>query len=48
MASILCNNIMPLIVGEEEQPGLKHLFKSNPHFTYDNYFSGDLIINYLG
>ena len=47
-ARIVCENITPLIVGEEQQPGAKQIFKSNSRFTYDNYFSGNSIINYLG
>ena len=27
---------------------MKQIFKSKFHFTYDNYLSGDSIINYLG
>ena len=47
-ARMLCENITLLIVGEEQQPGVNQIFKSKPHFTFDNYFSGDLIMNYLG
>ena len=47
-ARMLCENITLLIVGEEQQPGVNQIFKSNPHFTFDIYFSGDLIMNYLG
>ena len=44
---MLFEKITPLIVGEEQKPGAKQIFISKPHFTYDNYFSGDFIINYL-
>ena len=32
---MLCEKIMPLILGEGQQPGVKQIFKSNTHFTYD-------------
>ena len=44
---ILCEKIMPLIVGQEQPPGLNRLCKSKPHFTYDNYLSGDSIMDLL-
>ena len=44
---MLCENITPLIVGEDQQPGVKQIFKSKPRFAYDKYFSGDSIMNYL-
>ena len=44
-ARMLHEKITLLIVGEEQQPGAKQIFKSNPYFTYDNYFSGDTIMN---
>ena len=45
---MLCEKIMPLIVGEEHETGVYLIFNLKPHFTYDKYFSGDSIMNYLG
>ena len=45
---MLCEKIKPIFIGEEQKPTKKKIFKSNPHFTNDNYFSGDSIMNYLG
>ena len=45
---MFCEKITPLTVGEDQKPGAKQIFKLKPHFTYYNYFSGDLIMNYLG
>ena len=36
------------IEGEPEVPGMRQIFKENPHTTWDNFFTGDQIFNWLG
>ena len=38
--------IKPMIVGSESTA--KKIFKEKPHSTWDNYFSGDQIMEWLG
>ena len=40
--------ITPRIEGEPEVPGMRQIFKERPHITWDNSFSGDQILNWLG
>ena len=44
---MLCERITQKKLGEEQQPGVKHIFNLKPHFTYHDYFSRDSIMNYL-
>ena len=40
--------IKPMCDTEPEVAGIKQIFPSYPHFTWDNYFSGDHIMDWLG
>ena len=40
--------ITPRIEGEPEVAGIRQIFKERPHTTWDNFFSGDQIFNWLG
>ena len=40
--------IKPMVDLEHEVPGIKQTFATYPHFTWDNYFSGDHIMDWLG
>jgi hypothetical protein len=40
--------IKPMCNPEPEVTGIKQIFPSYPHFTWDNYFSGDEIMNWFG
>jgi hypothetical protein len=40
--------ITPRIEGETEVRGMRQIFKERPHTTWDNFFSGDQIFNWLG
>jgi hypothetical protein len=40
--------ITPRIKGEAEIAGLRQIFMERPHSTWDNFFSGDQIFNWLG
>jgi hypothetical protein len=40
--------IMPMTDGFPDQPGVKKIFKETPHITWDNFFSGDHVMEWLG
>jgi hypothetical protein len=40
--------ITPRIQGQTEVEGIRQIFKEFPHSTWDNFFSGDQIFNWLG
>jgi hypothetical protein len=44
----LMETIVPRIKGEREVPGIRQIFTARPHSTWDNYFSGDQIFDWLG
>jgi hypothetical protein len=46
---LLMEQLQNLVVGSREEPnGLRKKFGENPHTKWDNYFSGDLIMDWLG
>jgi hypothetical protein len=47
-AARIATMIKPMVVGQEQVAGVPQLFKSHPHFTWDNHFSGDTIMEWLG
>ena len=44
----LMETIMPRIKGQTEVPGIRQIFSVRPHSTWDNFFSGDQIFDWLG
>ena len=40
--------IKPMVEKEPQVQGVKKLFQDYPHFTWDNHFSGDQIMDWLG
>jgi hypothetical protein len=42
--------VYPLIIGNKQDPEDKRrqIFEEPPHLTMDNFFSGDMVTNYLG
>ena len=42
------NHIAHLVVGNDPKESKQQIFAEKPHSTWDNYFSGDQILNWLG
>ena len=40
--------LMPMVVGAEDKPNCRQIFPEKPHSTWDNYFSGDDVMDYIG
>jgi hypothetical protein len=40
--------LQPMVVGEKAITGIRQIFSEKPHSTWDNYFSGDDIMDFLG
>ena len=40
--------ILPMVVGQVEVPGTRQIFQEKPHSTWDNYFSGCKIFDWMG
>jgi len=40
--------LFPRVEGEPAGPSVKKIFKEKFHSTWDNYFSGDVIMDWLG
>ena len=47
-AKILLESLMPMIEGFDGRNGIDKIFSVPPHSTWDNYFSGDDIMNWMG
>ena len=45
---LLTENIIPQVRGETAASELRQIYVQKPHCTWDNYFSGDVIMNHLG
>jgi hypothetical protein len=45
---MMMEKILPMVQGEENPEKLKQIFRVRPHTTWDNYFSGCKILNWLG
>ena len=45
---MMTEKILPMVQGEENANNLKQIFRVRPHTTWDNYFSGCKILNWLG
>ena len=40
--------LQPMVIGEVQKPHTRQIFREKPHSTWDNYFSGDEVLDYLG
>jgi hypothetical protein len=40
--------ITPMVVGEETSGGQRQIYRRKPHGTWDNFFSGEVIMKWLG
>ena len=45
---LIMEKITPMVQGEESVPGVKKIYPTKPHSTWDNYFSGDGIMGWMG
>ena len=44
----IVEQLLPHVEGEPADPSVKKIFKEKFHSTWDNYFSGDVIMDWLG
>ena len=44
----LIEMLEPMVIGQPNRAKVRQIFPSKPHCTWDNYFSGDEIMDYLG
>jgi hypothetical protein len=47
-ARMIMEQVRPQVVGGKDKTDLRQIYAQKPHTTWDNYFSGDIIMNHLG